>query len=995
MALFSIHKFALKNIKSKKIADKSQKKCNFADCNYCNAMTRKKAAYIIAIVLTTCVLSIFAGTRPVGVGGVAVALQSPDSAAVQPNETSKIRAVNRNDRTRQLATPDSVGAAESRALPILSDSLSSVTDSLSVAADSLATANDSVAPASKPARAGLDDIVDFTAQDSLVFEAGNMAFLYGNGVVNYQDIQLDADQIELNLDENTVFAIGTTNEKGETEGKPVYKDASGEYESETMRYNFQTKKGYITNVITEQGEGYLTGGRTKKMEDNVMYMESARYTTCDNHEHPHFYLQLTKAKVRPQQNVVTGPAYMVLEDVPLPIALPFGFFPMNKKYSSGIIFPTFGEEMNRGFYMRNAGYYFAINDYVDLALTGEIYSKGSWGVQARSAYVKRYKFSGSFTLSFLNTVTGDKGMPDYSKQNNFRVAWTHTQDSKASSNSSFSASVNFSTSGYARNDVSTYYNPNQFTQSTSSSSINYTYRVPNTPLSISATANVTQRTQDSTLNVSLPNINISLSQVRPFKRKNASGPEKWYEKIQLTYSGRFQNSITAKQDEIFKKNLLKDWRNGMSHSVPISASFSLFKYINMTASVNLTDRMYFSKVMREWDPQASAVVTDTVNGFYNVFDFNAGVSMQTKLYGFYTPLKFLGDAVKQIRHVMTPSVSFTYAPDFSAPFWGAYETLQYTDKNGQYVEQVYSPFSGNVFGTSPMGQRGVVSLSVSNNLEMKVKSNADTTGVKKISLIENLSVSTSYNLAADSLKWSNINVNLLIKITKGLNLNLRSTWDPYCYQLNSYGNPVRVDVLRSQAGKGWARLSSAGTSFSYTFNNDTFKKKEKKKMPTDDELDEDGEGLGDEASGHGGRHRREQEKKDEGGEYDSDGYYRWKVPWSLSVNYSINYTYGQFNKEKMEYDGKFVQNLSLSGNLNFAKGWSFNFTASYDFNARKLAYMNCSIARDLHCFTMSASFVPIGPYKSYNFHIAVKSSLLQDLKYDKQSSRAYQQQTWY
>lgn len=906
-----------------------------------------------------------------------------------------------NDSTHVVDNQQDAQSSRSKVVRVTRDSIRRSlpdTSHVAIASDTLVRDTTQVEAARKSKQSALDDVVDFVAQDSLVFEAGNMAFLYGKSVVNYQDIQLDADQIELDLNNSTVFAIGRTDSVGEVTGSPIYKDASGEYESETMRYNFKSKRGYITNVITEQGEGYLTGGKTKKTEDDVLYMENGRYTTCDNHEHPHFYLQLTQAKVRPQKNVVTGPAFMVLEDVPLPLALPFGFFPMNKKYSSGIIFPTFGEEMNRGFYARNGGYYFAISDYVDLALTGEIYTKGSWGIQARSAYVKRYKFSGSVDISYINTVTGDKGLPDYTKQNNFRVAWTHTQDSKASTSSSFSASVNFATSGYTRNDVGSYYDPNQFTQSTSSSTINYTYRVPNTPLSISATANITQRTQDSTLNVSLPNLNISLSQIKPFKRKSASGPERWYEKIQLSYSGRFQNSITAKQNEILQKNLLKDWRNGMSHNVPISATFTLFKYINMTASVNLTDRMYSNKVMRDWDPQASAVVNDTVYGFYNVFDFNAGVSLQTKLYGFYTPMKFLGDAVKQIRHVLTPSISFTYAPDFSDPFWGAYETLRYTNNSGQYVEQVYSPFSNGIFGTSPLGEKGVVNLSFANNLEMKVKSNADSTGVKKVSLIENLTVGTSYNLAADSLKWSNLNINLLIKLTKGLNLNLRTTWDPYCYQLNSAGNPVRVDVLRSQAGRGWARLSSAGTSFSYTFNNDTFKKKEKRNKPKtgEEEVGDANDPLANSAAAEQEKERQRRSTNKSGGdaEYDSDGYYRWKIPWSLTFNYSVNYTYGAFNKQKMEYDGKFVQNLSVSGNLSLTQGWAFNFSASYDFNAKKIAYMNCSISRDLHCFTMSASFVPVGPYKSYNFHIAVKSSLLQDLKYDKQS-HAYEQQTWY
>lgn len=969
---------------------------------YISRVMTPKGLYIILVAIILSVASLCSVAHPLYGNNQGVAMEQPnDTVAHLSGKSRQARSV-LSERSKHVA--DSVGAMAKTTVETLlqdspTDSVMAINnDSLpSVSVDSLLNDTAQVAQDKAKTKSSLDAVVDFSAKDSLVFEAGNKAYLYGASVVNYQDIQLDADQIELNLDNSTVYAVGRTDSVGEVVGNPIYKDKDGEYESESMSYNFKTKRGYITNVITEQGEGYLTGGRTKKTEDDILYMENGRYTTCDNHEHPHFYLQLTKAKVRPKKNVVAGPAYMVLEDVPLPLAVPFGFFPFSKKYSSGIIFPTFGEEMNRGFYIRDGGYYFAINDYVDLALTGEIYTKGSWGVKARSAYVKRYKFSGSIDISFINTVTGDKGMPDYSKQNNFRVAWTHTQDPKSSTNSTFSASVNFATSGYTRNNVGSYYNPNQFTQSTSSSSINYTYRVPNAPLSISATANVTQRTQDSTLNVSLPSLTISLSQLRPFKRKNASGPERWYEKIQLSYSGRFQNSITAKQDEIFKKNLLKDWRNGISHNVPISATFSLFKYLNMTASVNLTDRMYFSKVMRDWDPQASAVVNDTVNGFYNVFDFNVGVTLQTKLYGFYTPMKFLGDAVKQIRHVLTPSVSFTYAPDFSDPMWGAYEMLRYTNQQGQYVEQIYSPFQNGIFGTSPKGERGVINLSFANNLEMKVKSSADSTGVKKISLIENLTVGTSYNLAADSLRWSNINVNVLIKLAKGLNLNLRTTWDPYCYQLNSAGNPVRVDVLRSQAGKGWARLSSAGTSFSYTLNNDTFKKKEKRDKPdAEGEVSDSDDPLANSAAADEERtqRRRSGGDKNNNDEYDSDGYYRWKVPWSLTINYSVSYAYGKFNKQKMEYDGRFVQNLSLSGSLKFTKAWSFNFSASYDFDAKKLAYMNCTISRDLHCFTMSASFVPVGPYKSYNFHIAVKSSLLKDLKYDKQS-HAYDNLDWY
>ena len=480
---------------------------------------------------------------------------------------------------------------------ISKDSLQS--DSLGV--DSLA--NDSVSPKKK--KAGLTSVVDYKANDSIVFTHGNEVYMYGKGVVQFDGMELNADQIEMNMDSSLVYAVGRPDSVGDIVGRPVFKDKSGEYESETMNYNFKTKKGYITNIVTQQGEGYLTGGQTKKMENDEFYMKSGRYTTCDNHDHPHFYLQLTQAKVRPKKNIVTGPAYMVLADVPLPLAIPFGFFPFTEKYSSGIIVPTFGDELARGFYLRDGGYYFAINDYIDLALTGEIYTKGSWGINARSAYIKRYKYSGNFDLSFITTITGDKGLPDYSKMKNFKIAWTHTQDTKNNPNMSLSASVNFTTSGYTRNDLNSYYNSNSFTENTKSSTVNMTYRIPNSSWSFSATANITQRTQDSTLNVSFPNLTVSMGQIYPFKRKSVVGNERWYEKIQMSYSGRFQNSILTKQDQILKSNLIKDWRNGMYHNIPISATFNVFKYLNLTASFNFTDRMYTNKVMREWDTQQS------------------------------------------------------------------------------------------------------------------------------------------------------------------------------------------------------------------------------------------------------------------------------------------------------------------------------------------------------------------------------------------------------
>lgn len=883
---------------------------------------------------------------------------------------------------------DSSATALPLAVPALPDS----TGVDSLAADSLSTdslANDSVP---KKKKNGLTSVVDYQANDSIVFTNGNEVYMYGKGVVQFDGMELNADQIEMNMDSSQVYAVGRPDTVGDIVGRPVFKDKSGEYESETMHYNFKTKKGYITNIVTQQGEGYLTGGQTKKMDNDEFYMKDGKYTTCDNHEHPHFYLQLTQAKVRPKKNIVTGPAYMVLADVPLPLAIPFGFFPFTEKYSSGIIMPTFGDELERGYYLRDGGYYFAINDYVDLALTGEIYTKGSWGVNARSAYIKRYKYSGNVDLSFITTITGDKGLPDYSKMKNFKVAWTHTQDTKNNPNMSLSASVNYTTSGYTRNDLNSYYNANAFTENTKSSTVNMTYRVPNSPWSFSATANVTQRTQDSTLNVSFPNLTISMGQVYPFKRKTVVGNERWYERIQLSYSGRFQNSILTKQDQILKSNLIRDWRNGMYHNIPISATFNLFKYLNLTASFNFTDRMYTNKVMQDWDTQQARVVRDTVYGFYNVYNYYGSLSADTKLYGFYTPWKIFGDKVQAIRHIFTPTISFSAAPDFSASRYGFWDSYSYVNEYGETVTTKYSPFSNGVYGTVSQGRQGTVSFAVSNNLEMKVKSDRDSTGVRKISLIENLSANMSYNMAADSMKWSNLNTSILIKLTKNFNLQMSAVWDTYTYQLDRYGNPVRVNKPRWTVGKGIGRLSSTGTSFSYTFNNDTFKKKDKDSdskntqqqrqqpnaLPTDPN-------SGDE---------EEEAPGDSDVQFGPDGYSIWEIPWSLSINYSVNYGYGTFNKKKMEYNGRFTQNLSLSGNINLTKNWSFNFSASYDFDAKKIAYMNCNVTRDMHCWSMSASFVPVGPYKSYNFHISVKSSLLQDLKYDKRGN-SYNSLDWY
>lgn len=893
------------------------------------------------------------------------------------------------------AAPDTATPATAALLPqaITTDTATLAadnTDSVDVHAPTTVVP-DTFVPRLRPVltRVDLDSPVQFSSSDSMLIIRRDSAFMYGNSEVTYGDIKLESANITMDLNGNTVYAVGVPDTAGEIQGRPVFSQGNDSYEAGTMRYNFRTQKGYITDVVTEQGEGYVTGHDAKRDSAGNIYLVNGRYTTCDHHDNPHFYFNLSKAKVRPGKNAVTGPAWMVLAGLPLPIAVPFGYFPFTESYASGIIVPTFGDDYQRGFYLRDGGYYFAINDNIDLALTGEIYTKGSWGITATSTYSRRYRYSGNFNLSYLKSIYGENGSPDYSKQTNFQILWSHSQDSKANPNLNFSASVNFTTSGYSRNDLNSYYSP-AFTENTKSSTINLTYRFPNSKWSISSTFNVSQRTQDSTLAVSFPNFTLTLGQTNPFRRKRASGAERWYERIRLSYTGQFQNSLTAKQDEFFKKSLIKDWRNGMQHRIPISATFSMFNYINVTPSFTFTDRMYTSKIKRQWDPNASAEVTDTTYGFYNVYDFQASVSLDTKIYGFWRPVGFLARKVKMIRHVMTPTISLSGSPDFGSSFFGYYGEYEYPDANGRLQRRRYSRFPNALFGVPSDGKSGILSYQLANNLEMKVASD-DSVGERKISLIENFTIGQSYNFAADSLNFSNINTSLMLRLTKGFNLNLQATWDVYTYALNDAGQPVRVNKLRLTHGKGLGRLSSTGTSFSYTFNNDTFRRKGKNKDT----------GNNREQPPSGAQHERDLEDEAEEGsdsdsEYDldADGYVRWRVPWNLTVNYSIGYSYGRFNYSKMEYDPRITQNLSLSGSIRPTPNWNFSFTASYNFDTHRLAYMNCNISRDLHCFAMRASFVPVGPYKSYTFSIAVKSALLSDLKYDKRSS-SYNGVKWY
>lgn len=873
------------------------------------------------------------------------------------------------------------------------------TDSLhrdSLALDSLGM--DSLAADTTKKKEPLDAPVIYEASDSIVFTKEGYAHLYGEGKVNYQNIELTSAVITMNMDSSTVYATGVTDTAGVETGSPIFKDGETPYESKIMRYNFKTKKGFINSIVTQQGEGYVTSEEGKKGANDEIYMRHGRYTTCDNHEHPHFYLRLSMAKVRPKKNVVFGPAQLVVEDVPLPIAVPFGFFPFNSSYSSGFIMPTYGDEMNRGFYLRDGGYYFAISDQMDLKVLGEIFTKGSWGLSAASNYNKRYKFSGAFNASYLVTKTGEKNMPDYSVSKDFRIQWSHRQDAKANPNSSFSASVNFATSSYDRSSLSSLYNPQQYSQNTKASSVSYSRNFPEIGLNISGAFNITQNTRDSSLSMTLPDVNISLNRIYPFKRKKSAGDERWYEKISLQYTGSITNSISTKDNLLFKTPLTQ-WENGMQHKIPVSATFNLFKYINIVPSFNYTERWYLRKVKQSYDPSPTSrdhVKRDTINGFNRLYDYNLSLQMNTKLYGMYKPL-FMKSKELQIRHVFTPTVSYTYTPDFGKSRYGYYDTYTYTDEDGEVRTVEYSPYEGAVYGYPGKNMSQNISFSIDNNIEMKMKSDKDTTGYKKISLIDQLGASLSYDVA--NKRWSDLSMNLRLKLTKSYTFNMNASFATYAYQFDENGNVVVGDRTEWSYGR-FGRFQGYSGSFSYTLNNDTFKKLFGKKDEDEKNKDKEGkEGGEDEETEEETEEQNNNSnmRKTEKASVDSDGYLAFKLPWSVSLSYSYSIREDRskdINIKTMRYPYSLTHSLNVSGNFKIGSRWNMTYSTGYDFTSKEMSITTLNITRDLHCFNMSCGLV-FGPFTSYNFSIRANSSMLTDaLKWDQRSNTG-SAVTWY
>ena len=922
------------------------------------------------------------------------------------------------------------------------DSITGITpvDSLGLPLDSLLSTYEDVLaltdtiPDTIPRKKGaLEAPVDYSSKDSIIWTAGNMASLFGEGNVKYQTIELKADFIQMNMDSSQVYATYRTDSLGNETGHPEFSDGAQEMESKEMYYNFKSTAGRTIGSISKQGDGYIISDVAKKLPDGCLNMKDGKYTTCDELDHPHFYMRMFKAKVWPGKNVVSGPIQLVIEDVPLPLALPFAFFPFTDTYSSGIIMPTYGDEMNRGFFLRNGGYYFALSDYLDLTMTGEWYTKGSWGLSGQTSYRKRYKYSGNISLSTLTTITGDKGLDDYQKRKDFSIKISHAQDAKANPFQTVSASVDYSSSSYDRNQLNSLYTP-AATQNNKGSSVSYSRKFPNSPFNLSAAMNINQRSQDSSVSVTLPDLTLTMARIYPFKRKSAIG-DHWYDKISVNYNAQLRNSISTKEDLLFQSNLIKDWKNGMSHKADVNATYSVLNYINLSPNFSYTERWYSHQIEQAYNPESNRMMqSDTVYGFNRVYNYSASISASTTLYGTYTPWKPFQKYVEKIRHRFEPSISFSAVPDFGDPKYGFYRKYMYLDGTHAFpgvapdtITNIYSPYTGQLFGVPGQGKSGSISFNVANNIEAKIRDDNEPSGLRKISLVDNLTAGISYNLAADSFNWSSLNTSMRLKLTKSYTLNLNAVFDTYLYDYDEIRGPNntvtyrphRVNKPRFAAGKGFGRigrLQSTGTSFSYTFNNESFKKwfggkdesggnRKNKNDNTDydnmedDEFDPDNpndpkdmqtDATKDRKGGMLGK------KKQTTGDYDEDGYYNVTIPWSLSVNYnlSVGYNTQKFNLEKKEYEYQFVHAFSFNGNLQPTKNWRLTFSATYDFKNHKIPYATCSISRAMHCWQMSANVIPVGQMKSYSFSISANATMLKDLKWDQRSS-PYNNQTWY
>ncbi|MBR6631437.1 MAG: LPS-assembly protein LptD [Alistipes sp.] len=824
---------------------------------------------------------------------------------------------------------------------------------------------ESATPAEPTSKRGamFDDIIEGKAVDSVVFDARNkMIYSYRDGDVTYQGMNLKADYMRVDMQTKDIFAHGfsDTTETGEPmQTKPEFSDGGAPYAMDTITYNLDSRKALIKGIATQQGDGWLIGNRVKMQPDESIHIRDGLYTTCDCTDHPHFYINMTQAKVIPGKKIIAGYSYLVMEDVPIYFpGIPEAFFPVQTGPKSGILMPTYGEDA-KGFFIRDLGYYFTLGEHMDLAIRGGIYTLGSWEVSAVSQYVKRYKFRGNFNLSYSSIRTGEKGQPDYVNQNNYRIQWSHSQDAKANPGSTFSASVNLTSSGYSRYSATTV---NDILATQTNSSISYSKNWEGTPFSLSLNLAASQNSRDKTISVTLPTITFNVASFNPFKRKEAVGKTRWYEKIKMSYSMKMTNTVSAKEDTIFTKETLNKMKNGIQHTIPVSTSLTLFNYINVSPSFNYTERWYFKKVSQQWNNETKTVDTlDPEYGFWRIYNYNASVSANTTIYGTYTAKK-KERKLQAVRHTLTPNIGFAYSPDFSRQRYGFYETVQ-TDTTGRF--KVYSPFTDNAYGVPGSGQQFNLTFGLSQSLEAKVRTK-DT--VKKIKIIDQISISGSYNFLADSMRLSNLPIQLRTTIYQNIGLNLSLTLDPY--EVSPQG--VRYNKLMWARGLP-GRIQSVSWSFGYSFKS----REDKSQVAGNDITSYPAEYFNAWSDPYGQLNPAMRRQ------WMAGQYYDFSIPWNLGFNYSISYNAQYVNNGTTGYRKKINQTLSVNGSVRLTPKTMITATTGYDFASRKMSMTSISITRDLHCWQMSFMWIPFGNHKSWSFNIGVKAASLADLKYDK------------
>jgi lipopolysaccharide assembly outer membrane protein LptD (OstA) len=781
----------------------------------------------------------------------------------------------------------------------------------------------------------LKEKVIYSATDSMLIDQVNQkAYLYNNAIVLYDDLNLKAGYIEIDFGKNLVYATTIKDSAGNDSQKPVFEQGEDKFTAGKITYNFNTKKGKITDVITQQGEGYIHGRDIKKDTNNVYYVGHGEYTTCDL-EHPHYYIGAKKIKIIPDDKIITGPAVLWIADIPTPLAIPFGFFPNKKGRASGILLPTYGESSNLGFFLKGGGYYFGKNEFADLALTGDGYSNGSYGVHAQSNYRKRYHYSGGLNISYSNFVDGDRALPNSTSRNDFFVRWNHTQDPKSRPNSRFSANVNAGSSSYNKYNGSV---TGDYLANTFQSNISYSKSFVGTPFNFSANARHSQNTLTKKVDISLPELALNMNRIYPFKGRNSVG-NKWYDKIGLSASANARNDISAYDTTLFTNRTLTQMKNGVHFAVPISTSFNVLKYFTFTPTINTGSSIYYETVHKHYDANVNTVFTDTITGVKIANDYSLSSGLSTRLYGDYF---FRGKHLKQIRHVATPTLSASYRPDFSEAKYGYYKKIE-GDTSGKMP--MYSIFENGIYGSPGSGKSGLIGFNLNNSLEAKIRHETDSGRVdKKVSLLESFNIGVAYNVAAKNYNWSNINISGQTKLFNVLDIHATASLDPY--QIDSAGNRVeKYEWDNNRIG----RLTSSNISLSTNLRSKEGEGKKPKTsaMGTQDELD------------YINTHR--------------DAYVDFNVPWNLNVYYNLNYA-------KPGIKETVSQSVTFSGDLSLTKKWKISVTSGYDFTSKKMTLTSVNVYRDLHCWEMRFNWVPFGFRQSFSLDINVKSSILKDLK---------------